>query len=365
MVWTEAGPNPEPKNSNAMVEQTPAFAEALPTLDTMSDEQLLDLRICDLPIHLDGTWLQARVEQLHQELKARNILFQPQCYLADEWLTPEGEPVIGIPFYLAHPRLIALEKKMMMEAEGETDAWCMQLLRHEAGHALSYAYDLNRKRNWQKVFGKPSEPYGDTYRFKPYSKSFVHHLDNYYAQYHPDEDFVETFAVWLTPGLDWRREYEGWKALDKLLFVDKLMKGIAGKPPVKARGKKLWNAAKMRSTLRRYYQKRRHDEAENRPEFHDQNLKRMFPLVAEKKDVRPAVATLIQAHKKELATAVADWTGERKYMLNEVIKAVHQRSKALKLVTAEPESVAVLKLATYLTTLLMNYRHTNRLRGKK
>lgn len=347
-----------------MAEQIPSTAQA-PALDALTDEQLLDLRIGELPIRLEGTWLEACVAQLHRELKDRGLRFEPRCYLADEWLTPEGEPVIGIPFYLAHPRLIALEKKMMMEAEGETPAWCMQLLRHEAGHALTYAFDLNRKRGWQQVFGKPSEPYGDTYRFRPYSKSYVHHLDNYYAQYHPDEDFVETFAVWLTPGLDWRSEYADWKALDKLLYVDKLMKRLAGKLPLKKTGKKLWAAAKMRSTLRRYYQKRRHAEAENRPEFHDENLRRMFPHTAEKQDPRRKVASLIQAHRKSLSQSVSEWTGERKYMLNEIIKAVHQRSRALKLVTDEPESVAVLKLATYLTTLLMNYRHTNRLRGMK
>jgi hypothetical protein len=240
----------------------------------------------------------------------------------------------------------------------------MQLLRHEAGHALTYAYGLNRRRSWQKMFGKPSEPYGDTYRFRPYSKSYVHHLDNYYAQYHPDEDFVETFAVWLTPGLDWRREYAGWKALDKLLYVDKLMKGLAGKAPEKRTGKRLWQAARIRSSLRRYYQKRRHAEAENRPDFHDDNLRRMFPETA-KGEGRRAVSTLIQSHRQALASSVTEWTGERKYMLNEILKAVHQRARALHLTTTEPESVAVLKLATYLTTLLMNYRHTNRLRGMK
>lgn len=345
----------------------PAQAPPAPTaadLDSMPEEQLLDLRIGALPLEIEGTWLATQVAQLHAELRERGLLCQPPCYLADEWLTPEGEPVIGIPFYLAHPRLIALEKKMMWEAEGETPAWCMQLLRHEAGHALTYAYGLNRRRSWQKMFGKPSEPYGDTYRFRPYSKSYVHHLDNYYAQYHPDEDFVETFAVWLTPGLDWRREYAGWKALDKLLYVDKLMKGLAGKAPEKRTGKRLWQAARIRSSLRRYYQKRRHAEAENRPDFHDDNLRRMFPETA-KGEGRRAVSTLIQSHRQALASSVTEWTGERKYMLNEILKAVHQRARALHLTTTEPESVAVLKLATYLTTLLMNYRHTNRLRGMK
>src|SRR6185503_1930692 len=132
-----------------------------------------------------------------------------------------------------------------------------KLLRHEAGHALSYAYGLHKKRSWKKVFGSSSAPYEDTYRFRPYSKSFVRHLDFYYAQYHPDEDFVETFAVWLTPGLDWRTEYAGWKALEKLEFVDKLMASIAGKPPLRATGRRLYAAATIRSTLRRYFQKRR------------------------------------------------------------------------------------------------------------
>lgn len=334
-------------------------------LDTLPEEQLLDLRICDLPIELEGTWLEARVAQLHRELRSNGITFEPRCYLADEWLTPEGDPVIGIPFYLAHPRLIALEKKMMLEAEGATHDWCMQLLRHEAGHALSYAYDLHKKRSWQKVFGKSTQAYEDTYRFRPYSRSFVRHLDYFYAQYHPDEDFVETFAVWLTPGLDWRQEYQGWKALDKLNFVDTLMKGIAGQPPVKEYGKEYWKASRIRSTLRRFYQRRRAAEAEHYPDFHDENLRRMFIEGRAHGDTRTSIAQLLTTYRKTLLVTVAGWTRERRFMVNEVFKAIHQRCKALHLVTEEPEAVAVLKLGSYLTTLLMNYRYTNHLRGKK
>ena len=342
-------------------------------LEAVPEETLLDTRICDLPLQIEGTWLEARVAQLHRELKAKNIEFEPRCYLADEWLTPEDEPVIGIPFYLAHPRLIALEKKLMLEAEGATDAWCMQLLRHEAGHALSYAFGLQRRKSWQRVFGSPSQAYGDSYRFRPYSRSFVRHLPNYYAQYHPDEDFVETFAVWLTPDLDWRKQYEGWKALDKLAFVERLMQEIAGQPPLKKSGRKYWQAEKIRSSLRKYYQRRRRAEAENYPDFHDANLRRMFREGQAQGETRrspghsvrgQAIAKILQAHRKHLLTAVAEWTGEGRYIVNEVIIAIHQRSKALRLVTEDPEALAVLKLSTYLTTLLMNYRHTNRLRGK-
>ena len=280
-------------------------------LAAISEEELLGLRLSELPVRIEGTWLEARVTQLHHELKARNILFEPRCYLADEWLTPEGEPVVGIPFYLAHPRLIELQKKMMLEAEGDTNDWCMKLLRHEAGHALSYAYGLNRKRSWQRVFGSSSEAYEDTYRFRPYSKSFVRHLDYYYAQYHPDEDFVETFAVWLTPGLDWRKKYAGWKALDKLVFVDKLMASIAGKPPLRDTGRQLWKITTIRSTLKRYYQKRRVAEAEDFPDFHDDNLRRMFIESNAKHETRRPIAKLLQSHRKSLLTTVSSWTGER------------------------------------------------------
>ena len=333
-------------------------------LEALAEDQLLDLRICDLPVQIEGTWLEARVAQLHRELKARGILFQPRCYLADEWLTPEFVPEIGIPFFLAHPRLIALQKKMMLEAEGETEAWCMKLLRHEAGHALTYAFDLNKKRSWQRVFGRSTQAYEDTYRFRPYSRSFVRHLDYYYAQYHPDEDFVETFAVWLTPGLDWRKKYAGWKALDKLLFVDKLMQGIAGQRPKRDAGRQHFKASKLRSTLRRFYQRKRQADAESHPAFHDENLKRMFPMGVAEHEARRPVATLLAAHRKALLITVSSWTGEKRFMVNELFKAVHQRSKALRLVTDDPEPAAMLQLATYLTTLMMNYRYTNRLRGR-
>lgn len=332
-------------------------------LDKLTEEQLLDLRICDLPVKIEGTWLEKCVARLHQELRDKGILFAPGCYLADEWLTPEDEPVIGIPFFLAHPRLVELEKKMMLEAEGEGEDWCMKLLRHEAGHAISYAYGLHKKRSWQKVFGSSSAAYEDTYRFRPYSKSFVRHLDYYYAQYHPDEDFVETFAVWLTPGMDWRKRYQGWKALDKLLFVDKLMTDIAGKPPAVPSGRRYWQATRIRSTLRRFYRKRRFAAAENYPDFHDQNLRRMFVEGRAKGETRRAVAQVLKDYRKTLLISVSGWTRERRFMVNEVFKAIHQRSRALRLVSEDPEPVVLLQLTTYLTTLMMNYRYTTRLRG--
>ena len=142
------------------------------------------------------------------------------------------------------------------------------------------------------------------------------------------------------------------------------MASIAGKPPLRTSGRQLWKTSTIRSTLRRYYQKRRITEAEDFPEFHDANLRRMFSEGKAKGETRRTVAKLLQSHRKSLLTTVSNWTGERRFMVNEVYKAVLQRSRALRLVTEDLDTVALLQLATYLTTLMMNYRYTTRLRGE-
>ena len=345
-------------------------------LNVASEEQLLDKRLCDLPIAIEGTWLEECVQQLYAELDAKGLSFHPPCYLADEWLTPEGEAVIGIPFYLSHPALIRLEHKMMLEAEGEGKAWCMQLLRHEAGHAFSYAYDLHKREDWQKIFGSSLEEYGDTYKFKPYSKSYVRHLDGFYAQYHPDEDFVETFAVWLTPDANWQDAYKGWKALAKLQFVDQLMNEIKGKAPIKGRNRKLWNQKKLTITLSNYYRKKRRHEEEEFPDFHDLQLHKIFkPLtheewIAFKKDRRKnqdhmTAQALIRKHSKNILNSIDRCTGERKYIIGDLLKNIALRARQLNMIVIDTEAAATMRLSVYVTSLVMNYIHTGWFRGEK
>ena len=181
---------------------------------SLSDQELLERRISKLGLRLDGTTLEPLIRQLYDELSAHGLVFHPPCHIGDEWFVPIGIPAIFVPFFLVHDRLRALERAMMLEVEGETAEWFMKLMRHEAAHAYTYAYQLTRKKKWQQTFGRTSrEETPDSYRPRPFSRSYVVHLDDWYAQSHPDEDFAETFAVWLTPGLDWRKRYAGWKAL--------------------------------------------------------------------------------------------------------------------------------------------------------
>jgi len=331
-------------------------------LTNISDEELLSLRVCDLPLKIEGTWLFDCIKQLYSELEQKGIKFKPLCYLADEWLTPDGEPIVGIPFFLAHPVLVKLEKKMMLDAEGGTRAWCMRLLRHETGHAINYAYRLHRRKSWKKAFGEFSKEYEDTYRFRPYSKNFVRHLEDYYAQYHPDEDFAETFAVWLTPELDWQTKYKGWKALSKLKYIEEVMNDIKNKAPKVESGSKYWQASKMRVTLKNFYKKRQTSCAEDFPDFHDVNLKRIFKERKGEKGVKGA-AEIIKKYRKDILKSVSKWTGEKKYIINDLLNTIVLRSRDLGLASIDDEQLMLVRITSYITVLINNYMYTGRFGG--
>ena len=212
-----------------MVDTPAADTEPLKAADwtTLSDEKLLEVRMCDLHVTIEGTELEPRIAELNTELETRGLSFKPHYYLSDEWFTPDGVPGIAIPFYLAHPRLAKLEHNLMLEVEGGDADSCLRILRHEAGHAIDNAYQLRRRPIRRRLFGNPATEYPEYYTPKPYSKSFVQHLDHWYAQSHPDEDFAETFAVWLDPQGMWATRYAGWPAQRKLEYMDKLMRELA------------------------------------------------------------------------------------------------------------------------------------------
>jgi hypothetical protein len=105
--------------------------------DSLPDEELLEVRLCDLKLGIRGTELETAIERLYRELAMREIRFRPHCWLAQEWFSPDGIPGIAIPFYLAHPRLMRLERRFMREVEGGNRNWLMRILRHEAPRPLA------------------------------------------------------------------------------------------------------------------------------------------------------------------------------------------------------------------------------------
>jgi len=332
--------------------------EAEPAWSELSDDALLDLPLRKLNLRLPGSWVEPRVEQLYDELAARKIRLRPHVWLAEEWFAPEGVPGIAIPFYLAHPRLMRLERRMMGQAEGGTHDSCMQILRHEAGHAIDNAYKLRRRRERQRMFGLESTPYRQYYRPNPQSKRFVVHLDYWYAQAHPAEDFAETFAVWLTPRHPWRRRYADWPALRKLEYVEALMLELRGqKPPVASR-EQLEPLSELRSTLREHYAAKQAHYAQHRPSIPDRDLQRLF--AAEPGRQGEPAARFLRRHRGEVRRMVARFTGESPYALERVLDDVTSRCQMLDLRVSGSLRRLTVDVALLLTVRTVHFHYSRR-----
>jgi hypothetical protein len=320
----------------------------------LPDHKLLDVRLCDLDLDLERSPIKARIEQLYRELERRRLVFRPHFWLSDEWYTPDGVPGVAIPFYLAHPRLAQLEHGQMREVEGGTAEWCMRILRHEAGHAVENAYRLRRRRRRQELFGKTSEPYPQHYTPKPYSKRYVLHLEAYYAQSHPDEDFAETFAVWLTPNASWRRRYTGWPALRKLEYVDELMREIAGtRPPVTAR-RVIDPLRTLRKTLREHYREKRSRYGLDSLREYDAALRLVFST-QEAFAGYPKAVTFLRGARLQLRRKLAELTGEHLYTIDLVLDDMIERAGELRLRLTRSPAQTMLDFSIVLTSQLMRF----------
>ena len=323
------------------------------------DEQLLDLRLYDLGVTLEGSDVEPAVRQLHQELAGAGVRFRPHAWLSDEWFTPDGVPGIAIPFYLAHPRLRKLEQSQMLEVEGGTHDWCMRILRHEAGHALDNGYRLHRKQAYRNLFGSWHEPYPDSYRPRPNAKRFVVHLDLFYAQSHPAEDFAETFAVWLNPASQWRTQYAKWPALTKLDYVNELMTRIGSTlPPVQTR-RRTHPMRLLRMTLREHYARRRQRSCRSAPGVLDRDLRRIFGDAGS--GGRSACAgEFVESIRDELRTMVSRWTGASGLTIDRSIADMVLRIRSLGLRLRKPPHEAKVNLMMMLAVQTTHYLNDGR-----
>jgi hypothetical protein len=291
------------------------------------EASLTKLRFRDLGLKIAGSPVQCDIQQLYRELERRGLRFKPHVWFSTEWFSPDGVPGIAIPFFLGHPRLRRLETRFSGRAEGGARPCRLQLLRHETGHALDTAYGLRRRADWREVFGPASLPYPRTYCVRPRSRRYVLHLEHWYAQSHPTEDFAETFAVWLQPKARWRREYAGWPALEKLEYVEELMREVATRRPRNRDRSLVAPLTSNTRTLREHYRRQAgwHGLGEQR---FDAWLAAVFaPPAHGRGDV--AAARWLREWAPELRRKLCEHGGPHPYVVDEVIRALRQRAASL------------------------------------
>jgi len=328
----------------------------VPETETSRSElqELLDKPIRDLGLKIEGSLVERFVERLYRELEQKRLTkFRPAVYLTDEWGCPSGEPVIGIPFYLAHPQLAQMEKDTN---DLEDPHEIMMYLRHEAGHAFNYAYKLHRTPQWKQLFGPFRRPYHDNYRPVPFSRNYVRYLPGWYAQKHPDEDFAETFAVWLTPRSAWRTRYRGWGAMNKLRYMDRIARELRNIEPLRRRAHTDLTVEEMETTVAEFY--RRNGQGQGGPLEDlalDTDLRDIFDASRRRKTAIPA-QQFLHAHRKPVVDKVVYWTGAQRPLIKQLVESIEKRIGELKLVAdSAREAEHLIQVSVYATALAMNY----------
>jgi hypothetical protein len=344
-----------------MVDSAPADRETLNPADwtTLPDDKLLEVRMCDLGVALEGSEVEHRIGQVNRELDARGLVFRPFYWLSDEWFTPDGVPGIAVPFYLAHPRLAKLELAQMLEVEGGEAASCLRILRHEVAHAIDNAYELRRRPTRRRLFGNPTVEYPEYYTPKPYSKSFVLHLDHWYAQSHPDEDFAETFAVWLDPESNWGMRYAGWPVLRKLEYMDRLMRELGARRPRVSSRRRVDPLSRLKKTLGEHYRRKREHYGLDRPYFYDSDLRKLFSDSPQYAKNLPA-ARFVRRIRRHARMMVASFTDSYQYTIDQLLENIIERCRELNLRLTEPEEATRTDFLVFLTVQTMNYLHSGR-----
>jgi len=317
-------------------------------------KELLGKRISQLGLRLEGSPVERFVHQLYRELDRKGLRrFHPVCYLSDEWGCPDGQPVIGIPFYLADPKLARLEREMN-DLEDEREI--MMYLRHEAGHAFNYAYRLYATPEWRKLFGPYNRRYRDHYRPLPFSRKYVRHMAGWYAQKHPDEDFAETFAVWMTPRSNWRRKYKLWPAMCKLRYVDGIGRKVREQDPVVSTGDFDITVEDMKVTVEQFYKRMIRQNGAGVSVALESDLTDLFLAPGRRrKNIRPA-ADVLEEHRAVMTDKITYWTGVRRPVVRALVERIIRTCRDLNLqAEVGKEGSYLVELTAYGTTLAMNY----------
>ena len=315
--------------------------------------------IRDLNLTIEGSPLEPVLAEFGRELERAGIRkVRPRFYLSTEWGVNEGTVAVAIPFYLARPDLTELHAERVGHVEGVGRVDLLRYLRHEMGHVVNYAYRLFLSADWTELFGPMDRPYVEEYRPEPFSRRFVRHLPGWYAQKHPDEDWAETFAVWMTPGFDWHAEYADWpEALKKLQYCDRTLAEVADREPDVNADDLDEDVSELSVSIDEFYGPPSTAADGLPPPGLDAALGTVFEGLGGPSSL-PA-SGLIRSVERPLCAAVFHWTGHFPERTRPLLRHLAGRADALGLVYDKGrEAEAATALATFVTALAVNHtRH--------
>jgi hypothetical protein len=332
------------------------------------DTQKLELLLTplnQLGLTIEGTYLAEAIRIVRADMKRmRMTKLQPYFYLSTGYGTVAGTASISLGFYDCNDLLRDLNRELRGFQYSFEDI--VNLIRHEVGHAFAYAYKLYRRKDFRELF-KVKGHYFNTYpltnryieRANPWSRDFVNPSGDHYAQKHPDEDFAETFTVWLQPNYNWRREYRHYPgALKKLEFVDAIVRELRSQEPVIDQIPYPYESLESyRETLARFFRLRSTQTYRRKATgYIDPDLKDLFwrplPYRGSRRRERDYLHAdnFIRSHKRNIVTQVSRWVGVGEDVVKDLLDKCSARADALNLwVRKDERDKKLLEFTSYVS----------------
>jgi len=343
--------------------------------DLLYSSETLKTEILSTPINrlgssIEGSFLGEAVRIVRRDMKRVGITkLQPHFYLSNGYGCIEGVPNISLSFVNCDELL----EELNQEYRGfrYTPEEVVDTIRHEVGHAFCYAYKLFRTKEFRRIFkvrGHFFRTYPATNRYirrvNPWSKEFVNPGGDHYAQKHPDDDFAETFMVWLRPRHNWRRWYKAKPgALRKLEYVDRVVKQFGRKPPlVESNPEYVYEPYdRLTMTVARFFRAKPVHYRRLATGYVDSDLKAIFLKRPPLANGRPArthhhAHVFLRAYKRLLTPRLAARTKVDESTVAELIDKCIARSRALDLwMRHADDERCIIEVTAALTLLCANF----------
>lgn len=328
--------------------------------DTLKLE-LLTTPIRRLPLDWEGSVFERLVGRVERELDRAGIELRPHFYVSNEYGCVEGTANIGVGFWDMDPLLRDLNE----EARGfrYEEAEILSTLRHEVGHAFCYSYKLYRSPEFRRLFNVTGHffrtyPTNNLYRFNPWSRDFVNPCGDHYAQKHPDDDFAETFAVWLGD-LRWRSTYQFFPgALKKLEYIGQAVSRYGARRPLVRNDPTAEHdpVRELKCTVREFLGARVRHYRKRARGFIDPHLRQLFQVRPRHRGRVIEVPELVLRIKRMLTSRVSREVGVDETVVLDLIEKVRERASVLDLVCPRREAERKLdELSSFVETLTENY----------